>query len=444
MRKRLLSFLTAAAMMLGCVACAGGSEKEVSENNSSEAETVLTIPTFFCGENVGRKYFSQSVERFNEKYAGTYRIEIEEVVEATYTEKMQQLAQAGDIPPLVHDLQTEFINNILIANDMYSPVNDILEAHPEIAEYCLPGSIEWATLENGDIPAIPAMRVSFVGLFVNEDQYKPAKNIGEMSMDEFIASLDEDDKFAFQTVNNAWTSMLFVTAILANQEGGTELLHEYEGKKLYDYNQQCIKDTMTIFKDVWQKHASDNSLGADYPDAINAMTSNGAAFISNGSWMNPQLEEGESANWSNGFNGENVSAYAFPGNIVIGGTKSYGRWFLTNGGSEKEREAARAFVEMIHTQEELEQWLLHEGGDIPGMDYSEEYLQEISQNKLLSEQSEAMAGDITLVCSLESIMPDSVANSIFGNLLTQLVNDDITVDQFCEQLTLKAEETRDE
>lgn len=444
MGKRVLAVLLSFAMVLSLAACAGGGKKEKGSTKNADGEIVLTIPTFLCGENVGGVYFGESVERFNEKYKGTYRIEIEEVVEATYTEKIQQLAQTGDIPPLVHDLQPEFKENVLFKNKMYYPVNEMLEEHPDLKSWCLPGSIEWGTLENGDIPAVPTMRASFIGLFVNEDLYKPEKNIGEMSMDEFLDSLDQDDKFAFQTVNNAWTSVLFLTAILANQEGGTELLHEYEGKKLYDYNQQCIKDAVAIFKDIWKNHASDNSLGADYPDAINALTSSHAAFISNGSWMNSQLEEGSSENWSNDFNGADVSAYAFPGNIVIVNTKEYGRWYLTTGGTEEEREAARAFVEMTYSQEELEEWILHEGGAIPAMDYSDEYLEKLSKNKLLSEQSDALTGGATFVCNLGSIMPDSVANTTFGNLLTQLVNDDITVDQFCEQMTLKAEETKGE
>jgi len=449
MKKRLLSVILAGAMVFSLAACAGSGgadKKEGKDSKSAEGETVLKIPTFLCGENVGGRYFGEFVNRFNEKYAGKYKVELEEVVEASYTEKIKQLAQSGDLPVLVHDVQKEFRDSILIPNKLYYPVNDFMSEHPDIEKWCLPAYLKSAKLENGDIPAIPGMHTCFVGLFINEALYKPKKNIGEMSMDEFIKSLNENDKFAFQTVNNAWTSGLFLTAILANQKGGVELLHEYEGKKLYNYDQQCFKDAVAIFLDVWKKHALNNSLGADYPDAINAFTSNSAAFISNGSWMNPQLEVGDAKNWSNGFDGEKVSAYAFPGNIVIDASagSEYGRWYMTNSGTEKEREAALAFLEMTYSQPELEQWLLYEGGAIPRMDYSEEYTKELSKNKLLSEQSNTLCGDVTMVCHLMSIMPDSIANTTFGNLLTQLVNDDITVDQFCEQMTLKANEAKAE
>ena len=40
-------------------------------------------------------------------------------------------------------------------------------------------------------------------------------------------------------------------------------------------------------------------------------------------------------------------------------------------------------------------------------------------------------------------MPDSVANSVFGNELTQLVNGVISPEQFCNTLTVKAQEAKD-
>ena len=39
-------------------------------------ETVITIPHFKSGENVGAIFFLPQVERFNEKYAGQYKVVI--------------------------------------------------------------------------------------------------------------------------------------------------------------------------------------------------------------------------------------------------------------------------------------------------------------------------------------------------------------------------------
>lgn len=61
-----------------------------------------------------------------------------------------------------------------------------------------------------------------------------------MTMDEFISSLG-DNKLAFQTVDDAWTSALFLTALIANEDGGKEWLQSNEGTKCYDYTEVSIR-----------------------------------------------------------------------------------------------------------------------------------------------------------------------------------------------------------
>ena len=58
-----------------------------------------------------------------------------------------------------------------------------------------------------------------------------------------------------------------------------------------------------------------------------------AAVICNGSWMNSEFVDSASDNWSNGFNGADVKADYYPGNVSICETKVFGRWTLTNGGT---------------------------------------------------------------------------------------------------------------
>ena len=47
-----------------------------------------------------------------------------------------------------------------------------------------------------------------------------------------------------------------------------------------------------------------------------------------------------------------------------------------------------------------------------------------------------------MVPTIASIMPDSVANSVLANVLTQLVNGAITPEEFCNTLTVKSEESK--
>ena len=106
--KKLLKSGIALGLCLGLSACSGGgassntsgeSSKAVESGDSKEAkdgasgkEIELKIPTYLAGENVGATFFLPQVERFNEKYAGKYKVVVEEVVQDSYAEKIKQLA----------------------------------------------------------------------------------------------------------------------------------------------------------------------------------------------------------------------------------------------------------------------------------------------------------------------------------------------------------------
>lgn len=266
MKKRVLSILLVAAMTASLAAC-GGSD---SSNNSASGsgEITLTIPTFCVGENVGAVYFEPAVERFNEANKGKYHIELEEVVEASYTDKISQLAQSDSLPTLIQTPDIEWIKTAMIPGKLYYPMNDFLDEHPEIKELCVDSSLEYCTLENGDIISVPAVTLSNTGLYYNSALYSPEKTVSSMTMDEFISSLG-DNKFALQTVDNAWTSALLLTALIANEDGGKEWLQSNEGTKCYDYTEPAFVNAVTKLTEIWKTNASANAVGAAYADAAN-------------------------------------------------------------------------------------------------------------------------------------------------------------------------------
>lgn len=188
MRKKMVSVLLTAAMLLSMAACgtsenrgtaggdvtstAGGTEAAGGETGG---ETVLTFPTYYVGENVGAIYFEPAVERFNEQNAGKYKVVLEEVVESTYADKMSQLAQSGKLPALIQVTTPEWMNTVLIQNNLYYPMNDFLEAHPEIKALCVDASLEFCTQENGDIVSLPTITLSNIGTYYNSALYTPRK-----------------------------------------------------------------------------------------------------------------------------------------------------------------------------------------------------------------------------------------------------------------------------
>ena len=449
MKKQILACLTLVAMVASLASCGnsssnsstGNSDSTASGSSASGEEVVLTLPTYYCGENVGAVYFEPAVERFNEKYDGQYEIQLEEVVEASYNDKMSTLAQSGKLPVLISGGSTEWINTVLIPQKLYYDTKDWLN-ESGIIDLCLDSSVEYSTQEDGSIVGVPIVTVSTVGLYYNGANYTPDKNVAEMSVDEFVTSLNGQN-MAWQTVDNAWTSMLFLTALVANEEGGAEWLQEYDGTKCYDYNTDWMISAVTKLVDIWNQTGGSTYVGKAYADAANDFMSGNSAVICNGTWMNSEFSADGSANWSNGFDGANVHADYYPGNVALCNTKAYGRWFLTNNyTSDAELEAAKAFLEFIYSPAELEQFALTEGCQIPNLELSDDFKASLEENQLIKEQNEKLGEDTLIVPTIASIMPDSVANSVLANVLTQLVNGAITPEEFCDTLTVKSEESK--
>ncbi len=462
MKKRILACLMAATVgALAMVSCnnsgnstssSGSSSGSTSSsdsgssdagNSASGEKVTLTLPTYYIGENVGAVYFEPAVERFNAQYDGQYEIKLEEVVEASYADRMATLAQSGKLPVLISGASTTWVNTIMIPQKLYYDTSSWLK-ESGILDLCVPASVEYSTQEDGSIIGIPTVSVSTVGLYYNTDVYNPEKPITEMSVDEFVESLGGKN-MAWQTVDNAWTTALFYTSLIANEEGGADWLVSFDGEKCYDFNNDYMIHAAEKLLEIWNKAGGSTYVGKAYADSANDFMSGNSAIICNGTWMNSEFGESGSSNWSNGFDGAKVTADYYPGNFAICSTKGYGRWIVTNNySSDAELEAALTFMEFIYSQPELEEFALTEGCQIPALDYSEDYLTRLAADPLIAAQSERLKADTTLVPNVLSIMPDSVANSVFANELTQMVNGATTPEQFCANLTTKSEEAKGE
>ena len=102
--KKVTALVLASVMALSLTAC-GGNKNETSEGGEakeSKGVIELKFPTYLAGENVGATFFLPEIERFNEKYEGKYKITVEEVPQASYADKIKQLAQQNKLPVLVH------------------------------------------------------------------------------------------------------------------------------------------------------------------------------------------------------------------------------------------------------------------------------------------------------------------------------------------------------
>ena len=244
------------------------------------------------------------------------------------------------------------------------------------------------------------------------------------------------------TSENAWTSALMLSALVGNEEGGAKLLQDSVKDKLWDYTEEPFVKGVEKLQTLLQKNASANTLGAAYADAANAFMSNKAAVIPNGSWMVSEFNEESKDKWSNDFKGSSVHAGIYPGNIALANPAGYGDFWIPATASDEEKEVAKAFLAFRGSQEELEAYLLAEGGTAPRLKYSEDFLNKLKESQLLYEYNQSVNDDTKYVPILGDVFPASIGDQEFGKLLPKLIDGSLSPEEFCKELTKKAEEAK--
>lgn len=436
--KKSVALTMAAALTFGLV---------VSNGTVAKAADVVEIkfPTYLAGENVGAQFFLPEVERFNEKYEGKYKITVEEVPQASYADKIKQLAQQNKLPVLVHapgsgGIDTQWFKQVVLANDMAYDLSSFAEENPDVAANWVDESVDFCTVD-GKLICKPLSVIKPVGLYYNSSMYTADKDIKDMRVDEFMDSLG-DNKIAFQTAENGWTTALLLAALIGNEEGGADLLNNNADDKLWDYTAEPFVNGVAKLQTLLEKNASSNTIGAAYADAANAFMSKGASIICNGSWMASEFDAESSDKWSNDFSGDDVKATIYPGNIAIVNQRNYGEFWISNNASDEEKEAAEAFLAFRDSQEEIEALILAEGGSAPKITYTDDFKTKMKKNRILSELSESMDDNTTYVAGIGDVFPASVADTEFGKLLPKLADGTLTPEEFCQELTQKAEEAK--
>lgn len=442
--KKILASVLAGLMLLATAGCnnnGGGSTASGStaSGGSSKGVIEVSIPSYKTGENVGAVFFEPQVERFNEKYEGQYKINLETVPQDGFGDRLKQLAQQNKLPVLVQGGDLDWILNVVIPNGLAWDMTNWLE-ESGLLERAVQDSVDYNKDKgDGKIYTIPKMTVRPTGFYYNTAMWNPEEDLSSLTMDEMVTLLG-DQKIAFSTAENGWVSALFLTAFIANQEGGVELLQAGADEKITDFSDPIFVNAVASLQQLLQNNAASNSIGAAYADAANAFMSGQAAVIANGPWMSSEFNESNSANWSNGFDGANVKASLFPGNVGIENNRAFGEWWISASASEEEIELAKAFLEFISSPEELEAYLLAEGGDAPNIEYSEDFKEKQAETQVLADLAADTTEETVYVPCILDVIPNSVANTEFGKLLPSLANGTYTPEEFCDWMTQKSVE----
>ena len=422
-----ISLVLMLSLLLSCVSLA-----------SADGVIEVTLPTYKTGENVGAVFFEPLVERFNAAYEGKYHITLEELTQDMYTDKIKQLGAANALPFLIEGGDSEWIKQVVIPNDMFVDLSGLI-AENNLMDILIDSQVAYNTTADGKVFSICVPVTRPMGLYYNGAMLDlGGKTCAELSWDD-VAALLGDNKIAFMTGENAWTTQLVLGSLIAVEEGGAELLSTHTIDKLMDYNQPCVINAVAKLQTLMQKYGTSNQIGAVYADAANAFMSNNAAIIANGSWMvGDFLENG--GKWSNGFDGATVRGDVLPGNVALANNDGYQYWIPASATPEQQ-EVGKAFILFTLQPENLEAYMLAEGGVAPKLTPSEAYIAAASENKLLYEYVNAVTADTIIVPNVGDIMTSSIGNTEFGNLLPLLVSGELTPEAFCQQLTALAQET---
>ena len=422
-----ISLVLMLSLLLSCVSLA-----------SADGVIEVTLPTYKTGENVGAVFFEPLVERFNAAYEGKYHITLEELTQDMYTDKIKQLGAANALPFLIEGGDSEWIKQVVIPNEMFVDLSGLI-AENNLADILIDSQVAYNTTADGKVFSICVPVTRPMGLYYNGAMLDlGGKTCAELSWDD-VAALLGDNKIAFMTGENAWTTQLVLGSLIAVEEGGAELLSTHTIDKLMDYNQPCVINAVAKLQTLMQKYGTSNQIGAVYADAANAFMSCNAAIIANGSWMvGDFLENG--GKWSNGFDGATVRGDVLPGNVALANNDGYQYWIPASATPEQQ-EVGKAFILFTLQPENLEAYMLAEGGVAPKLTPSEAYIAAASENKLLYEYVNAVNADTIIVPNVGDIMTSSIGNTEFGNLLPLLVSGELTPEAFCQQLTALAQET---
>ena len=443
--KKVLSVLLAVLLLCGLfTGCAqkeqGGNETTTTPTGYSTDGTTqggsqdvieVILPTYRTGEDAGAKFFEAQVERFNKEYEGKYKIIIEESPSNTHTDRIKQLALQGELPTIFQCSDSKWVEDYLIANNMLEDLSSFISSDPEMQKLFIQDSVDFCT-KDGKVVALPLTVLRPTGLYYNTTMIDlGGKKVTEMTWDEFTTALG-DTKIAFQTAEGGWTTSLLLTAIIGSIEGGPELLKAGVSEKITDFNNPILIEAFGKLQALYQSNGWENAVGATYPDAATGFYGKQSSVLPDGTWIIDKVLD--PTDWSNGFDGTTVAGDYYPENVAIANPYVYD-WMMPAGLPEDQKEAGLAFFAFMCRPEEVEAFILAEGGSAPNLTYSDEFNASLSEKKLLADFATGLNSDTTYIVNWSDAISASLFTGDFSNMLPMLLKGEWTPEQFAAELT---------
>ena len=453
--KRILSIILAALMLIGmlggCAKPPASVEPSAKTDTTEPAEPTtdvaapgeaeetrdvieVVMPTYRSGEDAGAKFFLPQVERFNEKYKGVYHITIEESPSNTHTDRIKQLALQDQLPAIFQCSDSKWVEDYLIANDKLEDLSGFIDSNPEMKALFIQDSVDFCTKSNGKVVALPLTVLKPTGLYYNSSMFDlGGKKITELNWDEFAETLG-DTKVAFQTAEGGWTTSLLLAAMIAGN-GGADLLRAGVNEKITNFEDPIFVESFAQLQKLYQSNGWEGAVGAVYADAASAFYAKQSSVLPDGTWIIDKVND--PTDWANGFDGADVVGDYYPNNVAIANPCVYD-WMMPAGLPEDQKEAGLAFFAFICSPEEVEAYILGEGGTAPNLEYSDSFREALAGSKLLSDFASSTNSETTYVPYWSDAINASLFTGEFSNLLPQLLKGSMTPEEFAAELSAAA------
>jgi len=403
------------------------------EGSGSAAVTEVVIPTYRSGEDAGAAFFLPQVERFNKKYEGKYKIIVEESPSNTHTDRIKQLALQNKLPTIFQVPDSKWVEDYLVANGKLEDLSAFANSKPEMKKLFIAASLEFCT-KNGKLIALPLTVLKPTGMYFNSSMTGFTKKVIDMDWDEFAAGL-KGTKVGFQTAEGGWTTSLILAGMIGGIDGGIEMLNNGVSSKITDFNNPIFIKAFAQLQKLYQSNGWEGAIGAAYPDAATAFYGKKSSVLPDGTWIIGKIND--PTDWSNGFDGKTVTGTYYPNNVAIANPRVYD-WMMPAGLPADQKEAGLAFFEFMNTPEEIEAFILAEGGSSPNLGYSANFKQQLSEKKLLNDFATGANGKTRYVPYFHDSINASLFTGDFSNNLPKLLKGDWTAEKFAEELTKAA------
>ncbi len=296
----LLSLVLVCTLFLAVAGCGGtttttttttagptsGQTTTTAPTTTAAKEVVLKYPTFQVGVNSSAPVLAEIVKRFNAKYAGKIKIEIEEIPgDQAYVDKMKILLSANELPDIVYAGGYNLL-------DMALEKNAVTDLTPYLnADPTWKASFDQITLDfnsrGGKVYSLPDEK-GIMGYFYNKELFAKAGVQPAKTWDEFVKVCDKlkaagITPLSMDTADSAWLTNLWLSSILAtSSEAGKTFMNQMNPK---DYNKPEVLDGLKLIQTMFTKYSTKDAVGGKYENGANNFLSGTTAMIANGPWM---------------------------------------------------------------------------------------------------------------------------------------------------------------